>query len=150
MDNLIFLKDELETLTFGAHFARECAFEKQTICFLKGDLGAGKTTFVRGFLRALGYEGLVKSPSYTLVETYALNGKNIFHFDLYRLKNPSELALIGLHDYLGETGVFFFEWPENGEGFLPEADVVLSFSVVGEGRLVERGSLSPACAGDNH
>lgn len=132
----VFLKDESETLSLGARFARNISFQKQTLVFLKGDLGAGKTTFVRGFLQALGYRGLVKSPTFTLVEPYVIDHKNIFHFDLYRLKAPSELEHIGLEDYFSQNGLFIFEWPEKGEGYLPAPDVVISFEVENTGRRV--------------
>jgi tRNA threonylcarbamoyladenosine biosynthesis protein TsaE len=100
--------------------------------FLHGQLGAGKTTFARALLRALGHEGLVKSPTYTLVEVYRLKTHTLCHFDLYRLKHPEELAFFGIEDYFAEEGVKLIEWPEKGKGFLPEPDLECSMDVSGE------------------
>lgn len=95
------------------------------VIYLQGNLGSGKTTLTRGFLHALGYKEKVKSPTFTLVESYNLNGQNIYHFDLYRLKDPSELEYIGIRDYLN-NGVLLIEWPEYAPEHIPPADLVCS------------------------
>ncbi|MBC8027113.1 MAG: tRNA (adenosine(37)-N6)-threonylcarbamoyltransferase complex ATPase subunit type 1 TsaE [Steroidobacteraceae bacterium] len=105
---------------------------------LIGDLGAGKTTFARGALRALGVTGTIKSPSYTLIETYELPTVNVVHLDLYRLKHPDELEHLGLADYHAPGQRWFIEWPENGGGRLPPADLEFRFSVTAEGHRIEK------------
>lgn len=138
----IHLKDSESTEAIGAELARQ--LPPKCLIFLKGQLGAGKTTLVRGFLRALGYRGAVKSPTYTLVEEYSTRERRIFHFDLYRLTDPEELEWIGIDDYLAQDAVCLIEWPEMGDGFLPEPDLVLALSVVGRERLLEVETIDSA------
>jgi tRNA threonylcarbamoyladenosine biosynthesis protein TsaE len=130
-----FLQSAEATEQFGA--ALWPLLPVKSLVFLHGGLGAGKTTLVRGFLRAAGHLGAVKSPTYTLVEEYRIGGRKIYHFDLYRLADPEELDWIGIRDYLDEDSVCIVEWPEMGEGMLPEPDVSIRLSVQDSGRRIE-------------
>lgn len=126
------LLDEAATLALGANLARRPI---RGVVYLRGDLGAGKTTLVRGFLRALGYEGAVKSPTYTLVEPYEINGVSIAHLDLYRVNDPLELEYIGLEDVLRDVSLTFIEWPERGDGHLPDPDLIIKLELHNAGRV---------------
>ncbi len=101
------------------------------VIFLQGELGAGKTTFARFFLQALGYEGLVKSPTYSLVEFYEVAGFDIYHLDLYRLQSIDELELLGLRDYHTDSAIFLIEWPERVAAELPAPDICIKFQIDG-------------------
>lgn len=116
----------------GAAIAKIC--EPGWVIYLHGDLGAGKTTLVRGFLRELGHQGHVRSPTFTLLEPYKLDAHLVYHFDLYRLVNAEEFAYIGGRDYFTEQSICLIEWPERGAGFLPEADLICNFSFAAKGK----------------
>jgi len=128
----IALEDEAATLAFAARLAP--LLSNLSLVTLSGDLGSGKTCLVRGILTALGYQGRVKSPTYSLVEPYTVNGRRINHFDLYRLADPEELEYIGFADYLDGKGLALIEWPEKAAGWLPEPDLEISLKVQGQGR----------------
>lgn len=124
-----------ETLEIAAKLAARCP--KPLIVFLQGSLGAGKTTFTRGFLQGLGFQSNVKSPTYTLVEPYELPELTVYHFDLYRLRHPTELLDLGLEDYLSENALCLFEWPEQGGEFMPTPDISCRLSIDNDKRLLE-------------
>jgi tRNA threonylcarbamoyladenosine biosynthesis protein TsaE len=126
----------------GSQLARACFCG--SVWHLYGDLGAGKTTLVRGFLRAYGHLGTVKSPTYTLVEPYQVSGRIIYHFDFYRLGDPEELEYLGIRDYLIDEAICLIEWPEKGGQLTPAADVQIQLSHFGNARSLElqAGSLT--------
>lgn len=119
------LPSEESVVCLAGQFA-SCLFAPLVI-YLRGDLGAGKTTYARALIHALGYRGRVKSPSYGLLESYAINEFNVLHLDLYRIEDPSELDYLALRDLFDVNSVLLVEWPEKGDGFLPLADVVILF-----------------------
>ena len=116
--------------------------EARGVVYLRGDLGAGKTTFCRGILRAYGYEGAVKCTTFTLVETYDLQWGQVYHFDLYRIADPEELEFLGIEDYLAGGHLCLIEWSERGQGFLPDADIIVNIGVDKMERALEITSMS--------
>lgn len=135
----LYLADEPATLALGADLARSCP-DGARVVHLTGDLGAGKTTLVRGWLRALGHSGAVKSPTYTLVESYEPAGRTVHHFDLYRLTDPEELDYLGLDGYFDGRALCLVEWPERGAGMLEAPDLIIRLRVDEPGR---RAHLQP-------
>ena len=123
-------RTEGETEALGARLARTRPPEQTlAVIFLSGELGAGKTTLARGFLRACGVVGAVRSPTYTLVELYALQGFTIVHADLYRLRDPAELDTLGLRDWAQPGHLWLIEWPERGAGHLPAPDLTIQLTI---------------------
>ena len=108
----------------------------QILLTVTGELGAGKTTLVRGLLRGAGFTGPVKSPTFSLVEPYEFGSANLYHFDLYRLKDPEELEYIGMRDYLSAPALCIVEWPEKAGDFLPTSDIHIMINRTGQGREV--------------
>jgi tRNA threonylcarbamoyladenosine biosynthesis protein TsaE len=135
-----YIADEAAMEALGAALAGACseAVPANAACqiHLRGDLGAGKTTLVRGFLRALGHQGSVKSPTYTLIEPYEFEQRPIYHLDLYRLSHPGELEYLGLRDLQERGSIFLVEWPDQGAGELPPADVQIEIRYALPGRQV--------------
>jgi len=127
----------------GARLAQASA-KAGLVVHLHGNLGAGKTTLVRGFLRGLGHQGNVRSPTYTLVEPYDFPQRRVYHLDLYRLGDAEELEWIGLRDLLDGSSVVLIEWPERGLGVLPPADLEIQIEYRDSGRQVVLIGMSPA------
>ncbi len=128
----LFLENEQATLDLGGRLADGLA--PGMLVALHGPLGAGKTTFTRGVLRRLGYEGRVKSPTYTLVELYKVSRLDLYHFDFYRFSNPEELIDSGLQEAFNETNVCIVEWAEKAGSLLPTADVDVSLAMANGAR----------------
>lgn len=116
---------------------------KGAVVYLHGDLGAGKTTLARGIIAALGYPGPVKSPTYTLVETYQVGPAAVCHLDLYRLAEPEELEFLGIRDYLGGNVLMLVEWPQRGAGGLPPADLEITLQPCPGGRRLSVAASTP-------
>ncbi len=130
----VHLPSEADTLRWGAEFAAGLTTE---LVFLRGQLGAGKTTLARGLLRGFGHVGVVKSPTYTLLEPYEFRGRRVYHFDFYRIEDPAELSFIGIDELLADAALKLVEWPERGGDRLPKPDVDIVLALGDEGRLLE-------------
>lgn len=129
----LFLADEAATLALGRRAAAH--IRMPAVIYLHGLLGAGKTTFVRGYLQGLGYQGAVKSPTYAVVESYMLPETAVHHFDLYRFAAPEEWEDAGLDELFAEPAVCLIEWPQQGGSYVPAADWHITLSAVENGRL---------------
>jgi tRNA threonylcarbamoyladenosine biosynthesis protein TsaE len=140
------LADEAATLALGGVLARH--LQPGLAIYLHGNLGAGKTTLVRGLLSHLGHVGKVKSPTYTLVEPYVISGLNLYHFDLYRFIDEEEWDSAGFRDYFNAQSVCLIEWPEKAGDLLPDADIDIHLSPKNEGReatLTANSNAGKAC-----
>jgi tRNA threonylcarbamoyladenosine biosynthesis protein TsaE len=132
--------DEAAVAALAAAFAQAVA--PPLVLFLRGDLGAGKTTFARAYIHALGFAGYVKSPSYGLLETYRAGGQTVLHLDLYRIEDPEELEYLALRDLFDGSAVLLVEWPDRGRERLPAPDLVLDFGESDEVRFIQFTALS--------
>lgn len=149
-DQKIFLENEEATIAFGQRLARATYVDEEVnsdlvvegvgieslggVIHLNGELGAGKTTLTRGIMRGYGYNGAVKSPTYTLVEPYEFEKCHIYHFDLYRLADPEEVEYLGTEDYFLPTNLCIVEWANRGAGIIPAPDLVIDIAPEGTGR----------------
>lgn len=133
----IHLHDAQATEALGAGMAQMLKARRSGVIYLEGDLGVGKTTLARGFLRALGVEGAIRSPTYTLMEPYRAGDVDVLHMDLYRLNAPAELLNLGLTDFPPDQTLWLVEWPQRGQGFLPKSDIRVLLSHDGGQRKAE-------------
>lgn len=128
----VILDREVDTIKLGAEFALN--IRAPFIIWLQGDLGAGKTTFTRGLINAFGHHGSVKSPTYNIVESYPFQGFTINHFDLYRFQSPEEWLDAGLDEFITPESINLIEWPQLGEDFIPNPDIILNITSIAHGR----------------
>lgn len=122
------LADEAATESFAARLS--VCIQPGMVIYLTGDLGAGKTTLVRALLKALGYSGHVKSPTYTLLEHYEIGGLHLLHFDLYRFDSSDEWKQAGFRDEFDQRNICLIEWPEKAQGLVPAADIIIAFEIL--------------------
>ena len=136
----LFLSDEQESKKWAAQVAQHlCA---PLIITFVGDIGTGKTTIVRAILRALGIQCAIKSPTFSLVESYSCDPFFVHHFDLYRIQNKDELAHIGFRDFFSQQSICCIEWPEHAGALLPDIDISCQLKIKGSGRELEVKALS--------
>ena len=136
----VFLPDNDATEALGQALAR--TRPAAAVVHLQGDLGAGKSTLARALLRTLGVAGAIRSPTYTLVERYPVEGGEAWHLDLYRIGNAGELDFLGLDE--DEAALWLVEWPERGAGALPPLDLHVALEMQGDGRKACLQAHSPA------
>lgn len=139
---VLILADEAASERLGQALA--ATLPARAVVHLEGDLGAGKTTLARALLRALGVQGAIKSPTYTLIERYPVEGGEVAHLDLYRIADPEELAFLGLDELFDSARLWLVEWPARGAAFLPPADLRIQLKVDGAGRVARLIALTPA------
>lgn len=142
-DTELFLPDPAATAALGARVADQLASATGGVIYLQGPLGAGKTSFARALLRALGVTGAVRSPTFTLMEVYETPAARVLHLDLYRLSGPGDLYGLGLDEYPTEDWWWLVEWPERGVGVLPAPWLELRLSIAGTGRAATLRSRDP-------
>ena len=136
----IVANNENEMLALGGHIAE--LLRGSGAIFISGGFGAGKTTLCRGLLHAMGHNGAVKSPTFTLVEPYEIRGIEVSHFDFFRLSDPGELDYIGIDEYFSREGLCLIEWPEKAAGKLPCHDLEITIDVCGEKRNISIQAIS--------
>jgi len=137
-----YLADETAMLDLGNRMAR--FLQPGLTIFLQGNLGAGKTTLARGILHGLGYQHVVKSPTYNLVEIYKISRLYLYHFDFYRFNDPLEWEEAGFRESFNPASICIVEWPEKAEDLLPIADLQITIKIHDKGRSIEiRASTEP-------
>jgi len=134
-NEVYYLADEAVMLDFGNNFS--AVLKTGLVINLIGNLGAGKTTLVRGILHGLGYQGTVKSPTYNLVEIYKISRLYLYHFDFYRFNVDHEWEDAGFREYFNSTSICFVEWPEKAGNLLPIADLQFSIKILEKGRSIQ-------------
>ncbi len=136
IENKLVVDSEEAMLDFGRELGPNLLERGISRVYLVGDLGAGKTTLCRGILSGLGYQGKVRSPTYTLLESYQTPNGYVYHFDLYRMNHPEELEFIGSRDYFIGGNLCLVEWPEKGTGWLPPPELIVRLNIQGSKRQV--------------